>query len=117
MHICTSVSKGCININSFGVICVRCGCCEEYNPDVIDRMERQIKYYKERLEEQNNFKDFSSDEYMATLQVKNIESNKVFYKNKIYELEQALELLKEQRGCENERHREHNQSHKVYEEG
>ena len=94
---CMSASEGCINIYSYGCICVHCGCCKENNPNVIDRVEKQIKYYKMRLDESITFSDFSDNKAIAKVQKKNIESNKKFYKEKIESLEQSLELLKEYR--------------------
>lgn len=33
-HISYAVSEDCINIYSYGEICVRCGCCESEEPNV-----------------------------------------------------------------------------------
>ena len=87
---CISASKNCINLYSYGVICVHCGCCEEMNPDLKDRTEKQIKYYKERLQEEYNFSDYCNDEKIANLQKKNVEKNIIYYGNKIKELQCIL---------------------------
>ena len=95
---CMSVSKNCINIDSYGCICVHCGCCEENNPNVNDRTERQIKYYKEQLERQYNFNEFDEDEKFAEIQRKNIASNIKYYKEKIEKLEHFLGMLEKAGG-------------------
>lgn len=92
---CMSVSKGCININSYGVICVHCGCCEEMNPNLKDRTIKQIQYYKERLQEEYNFNDWDKNEAIAEIQRKNVVANIEYYKEKIEKLEHFLEQLKE----------------------
>ena len=91
---CISASKNCINIGSYGMICVHCGCCEEMNPNLKDRTEKQIKYYKERLQEEYNFSDYSKNEKIALIQKENVEEHIIYYKKKIMELEHFLESLK-----------------------
>ena len=91
---CMSASEGCINIDSYGVICVHCGCCEQYNPNAIDRTERQIRYYEERLEEQYNFDEFDEIEKFAEIQRNNIKDNIVFYTEKIKQLKHLLEEMR-----------------------
>ena len=91
---CMSASAGCINIDSYGVICVHCGCCEKYNPNFKDRTEKQIKYYKEQLERQYNFNEFDENEKFAEIQRNNIKDHIVFYTEKIKELEHLLEEMR-----------------------
>lgn len=91
---CMSASAGCINIYSYGCICVHCGCCEKYNPNAIDRTERQIRYYEERLEEQYNFDEFDEIEKFAEIQRNNIKDNIVFYTEKIKQLKHLLEEMR-----------------------
>ena len=50
MHIDYAVSEDCINLYSFGEICVHCGCCSR-NPNYMDMIRRRLKYYKELLKE------------------------------------------------------------------
>ena len=97
---CMSASKNCINIYSYGCICVHCGCCEERNPNAIDRTEKQIEYYKERLHENLHF-EYDEREDIAKLQRKNVKKNIEFENARIAELEQELKVLKA--GEQNER--------------
>ena len=95
IQICMQVSKNCINIDSYGVMCVHCGCCEEYNPNVKDRTEKQIKSYNERLQEEYNFDNYSENEEMAEIQRKNVETNIKYFKEMIEKLEHFFDMLKE----------------------
>ena len=50
--ICFSVQKDCVNSDSYGVICVGCGCCSKDNTV---RYPARLRMYEEHLQEQLNF--------------------------------------------------------------
>ena len=93
MHICMSVSEDCINLHTYGEICVWCGCCS-YNPNYRDRIVRTIKYYKECLEEQYNFKEWFDDECIKKIQESNVKLNIKYYKKEIRKYKNILKTLK-----------------------
>ena len=53
--ICIGVSKGCINPDSYGEICVGCGCCSK---DKAIRYPARLKLYQEHLQYHLNFKNW-----------------------------------------------------------
>lgn len=87
-HICYGVSDDCINIYSYGEICVRCGCCEAEEPDEKKRIANQIEYYSERLEEEKNFDNWDDDEKRRKIQEKNVKENIEYFEKKIKELKE-----------------------------
>ena len=87
-HIDYGVSEDCINIYSYGEICVRCGCCETYEPNAEKRKANQIEYYSERLEEEKKFSNWDEDEEWRKIQEKNVKKNIECYENKIKELKE-----------------------------
>lgn len=48
------ISDDCININTYGELCVKCGCCKN-NPNYRDMIRRRINYYKDGLNEELNY--------------------------------------------------------------
>lgn len=48
-----SESTDCVNPESYGEICVMCGCCS-INPDYRDRTIRKIHLYKDMLKKERN---------------------------------------------------------------
>ena len=84
-----AVSKDCINNHSYGVICVRCGCCSR-NSDYRDRLRCCIRYYKECLKEEYSFSCWSNDEYWRKVQEKNIQENILYFKRKIRRYKKLL---------------------------
>lgn len=90
-HICYGVSEDCINIYSYGEICVRCGCCEAEEPNAEKRKANQIEYYSERLEEEKKFSNWDEDEKWRKIQEENVKKNIEYYENKIKELKEQNE--------------------------
>ena len=90
---CYGVSDDCINIHSYGEICVRCGCCSN-NPDFRDRTIRSIRYYKERLREELNFEYWSENDVLRKVQERNVKSNIQYIKREIRKLKAILRTLK-----------------------
>ena len=93
MHIDYGVSEDCINIHSYGMICVHCGCCS-YNPNFRDRTRRQINYYKRMLVEEYNFSNWFEDTKWRALQEKNVKANITYFKRKIRRLKKIMKTLK-----------------------
>lgn len=91
MHIDYAVSDDCINVNSFGEICVGCGCCSR-NPDYMDMIRKRIKHYKEMLEKEYNFSEWSDNEKTRALQERNVEANISYFKNEICTCEKILKM-------------------------
>ena len=88
-----AVSKDCINIDSYGMICVHCGCCKR-NPSYRDMIRQRIKYYKSRLAEQYKFSDWDEDEYWRNVQKKNINSNIIYHKRNIRICKKIMRTMK-----------------------
>lgn len=75
--------RDCINSDSYGMICVGCGCCSR-NPDYRDMIICRIRYYKQQLNESQYFDDWEEDERWRKLQEKNVKSNILYYKQNEY---------------------------------
>lgn len=82
IHIDYAVSDDCINLYSYGEICVGCGCCSR-NPNYRDMIRRRIKYYKRMLEEQYSFSNWFDDEKWRKVQEQNRKANILYFKRKI----------------------------------
>lgn len=88
-----AVSDDCINHNSYGEICLKCGCCSR-NPDYRDRVIRIIRLYRESLHEQKNFDLWSNNDELKRLQERNIKSNILYCKRKIRFYRKILHTLR-----------------------
>lgn len=88
------VSEDCINIWSFGEICVHCGCCSN-NPNYRDMILKRIRYYKEWLEEKEEF-EFSENEKLSKIQKENIEADIRFNKRMIRMYKKILWTLRKE---------------------
>ena len=85
LHICYSVTENCINIDSYGMICVCCNACGRINP--ARQKEDALRMWREKLEEVLNFDRWSDDPEVRALQERNRQANIEYYKAKIAELE------------------------------
>ena len=90
-HIDIGVSDNCINHWSYGEICVGCGCCER-NPNIRDRYIKQLHFYKECLEEEYKFNDWS--DIWREEQEKNVKANIRYFKRKIRLIKKIIKTLK-----------------------
>mgnify|MGYP001624345185 CR=1 FL=1 len=95
----TPVSKSCVNPNSYGEICVQCGCCEK-NPDYRDRVIKQTRLYKELLAESRLFDEWDEDNGLAVIQKRNMERNILYYKMQIRLLKKILRGTRRQNKSE-----------------
>lgn len=93
IHIESAVSKDCINLYSFGEICVGCGCCSR-NPDYRNMIISRIRYYKQRLYTSQHYNDWDKDEQCRKFQEKIVKDNILYYKRKIRLNNKILRTLK-----------------------
>lgn len=89
----SGVSEDCINIYSYGEICVGCGCCSR-NPDYRNMIISRIRYYKQRLYYNQHIDNWYEDEEMRKFQEKIVKNNILFYKRKIRLNKKILRTLK-----------------------
>jgi len=85
LHVCYSVTENCINIDSYGMICVGCNACGRINP--ARQKEDALRMWREKLEEVLNFERWSDDPEVRALQERNLKANIEYYKAKIAALE------------------------------
>lgn len=97
MHIDYGVSKDCINLDSYGMICVKCGCCSK-NPNYKDRIIRTIRYYKESMRREKNFDRWDEEERWRKVQERNVTLNILYDKRKIRMYKKILRNLKGKAG-------------------
>ena len=91
-YIDSQIKKKCWNLmDSYGEICVHCGCCAE---DKKTRYEARLGCLKRWLEEKEHFDDWAYEypDLMET-QKKNVASDIVYYKRKIMYYENKLKNL------------------------
>lgn len=93
IHIDYEPSDDCINIYSYGCICVKCGCCKR-NPNYRDMIRSRIKYYKTELAEQYIFDGWSENEKAMKLQERNIKANIKYLKRKIRRCKKIMRTTK-----------------------
>ena len=75
---CFSVTKDCINPDSYGMICVGCGCCSK---DKAVRYPARLKMYEEQLQYELNFNTWIPG--WIRLQKRNIKKNITYCKRRI----------------------------------
>ena len=81
MFIDSPTSKRCWNLyESFGEICVHCGCCSK---DPLERSRARLRLLKDLLANRKSFDDWSDDPEMAKLQQENIRRDIRTYKRRI----------------------------------
>ncbi len=78
IHVCFSVTKDCINPDSYGTICVGCLCCSK---DKTIRYPARLKLYQDGLEKELNFKNWIKG--AIRLQKRNIKKNITYCKRRI----------------------------------
>jgi hypothetical protein len=84
IHIDYLVTDECINIDTYGVICVQCNCCGRFGEE--SKREAQIEYYKERIKSEEAFDNWDSDEGRRKHQEKVVQENINYYKAKLAEI-------------------------------
>ena len=77
MHICFSVQKNCWNLrDSYGEICVGCGCCSKYKKE---RHKNRLEALKRWNEENDRFDGWCDDPEIRKLQEKNTKANRKYF--------------------------------------
>ena len=95
-HIDYAVADDCINIASYGEICVKCNACGRFNKET--QRECALRVWIDELYDQFHFNAwFDDDEEIKALQKKNIESNIEFIQDKILSL--LAEAMKGGKPC------------------
>lgn len=75
------VSDKCWNFNdSYGMICVRCGCCSK---DKAIRYKARIRHLESWLDERKNFNRWAKEEWLRRLQEENIKSDIKYYRQQL----------------------------------
>lgn len=75
-HICCAVQKNCYNpYDSYGEICVGCGCCGKPSPE---RDKARLALWERRHEEDVNFDNWCDNPKLRALQEKNRKLNIIF---------------------------------------
>lgn len=92
VHIDFAVRENCWNLyDSYGQICVGCGCCSS-DPNV--RAESRLRVCKRMLQEQYDFDDWDEDVGWKETQQKNIRLNIQYFKRRVRYYEKRLKELK-----------------------
>ena len=91
VHIDRGISKNCKNlIDSYGEICVGCGCCSE-DPHIA--LTSQISVEARHLQERFAFAYYDDDEELAKIQRENVKSDIRDYMKELEDLVAQLEKL------------------------
>lgn len=89
--ICQGTMDNCYNLAaSYGMICVRCGCCHE---DEKIRVPARLKMHQSELEDAVTFDGWLDDEDLRRLQEANIAEKIRYHNKKIAEYQKQLEEL------------------------
>lgn len=96
-HICIGATKGCVNNNSYGVICVHCNACGRFDKNT--QRECALRMWQKELHEQYCFDNWF--EGAEALQRRNIASNVEYFQDKILRLvaEAMMEEVQLERGA------------------
>lgn len=86
-------TDNCINIYSYGEICVHCGCCEN-EPNNRRRYINRLHYYKERLKDELHFCSWDDDPYWRKVQEKNVKSDIDYLKKEIRKTKKILKIVR-----------------------
>jgi len=89
--LCFAVTKDCINPDSYGMICVGCGCCSK---DKAIRYPSRLKMYQEHLDRDLNFSNWIKG--WIRMQKRNRKSNITYCKGRIAIYRRLMEAQNEQ---------------------
>ena len=88
-HICYSITDKCWNlIDSYGMICVHCGCCAK---DKATRYKARIKVLESWLKDQYAFDNWDDEFGLRETQEKNIKANIRSFKRMLRYYRERLE--------------------------
>lgn len=88
-----SESTDCVNPESYGEICIMCGCCS-INPDYRDRTIRKICLYKYMINKERNFDMWDEDTELRKNHERNVKLNILYFKREIRKCRKVLKCLK-----------------------
>ena len=81
MHITFAAKPNCYNMTAWAYgNCYGCGCCSKNKRE---RYESRLKYFREELEERENFKYWDDDPAMRAVQEKNVKADIKLFKRRI----------------------------------
>lgn len=83
LHISFTATEDCINLNSYGAICVRCNACGRFDKD--KQKESALKMWQQKLQEEYEFDGWVAG--FEDIQKENIAANIEYIKGKIAEFE------------------------------
>ena len=87
-HISFQVGSRCWNLHdSFGEICVHCGCCSS---DKTTRRKARLEVAKRQLQENLSFDRWDDDPKWRAIQEKNVKSNIRYWRRRVRYYEKAL---------------------------
>lgn len=93
VNVCYGISNDCVNFyESYGEICVHCGCCASKNPDARNRYKKQLILYKRMLDRELNFDNWY--EPFIETQKKNVKRNIIYFKRAIRRKKKVLKTLR-----------------------
>lgn len=92
-HYDFGVTDNCINIYSYGEICVHCGCCEN-EPNIKQRYINKLHYYKEILNDELHFDFWFDDEIARKFQERNVKRNIAYHKKMIRQIKKILKTMR-----------------------
>lgn len=91
-----SIRDNCWNLNdSYGEICVHCGC---YSKNRVERWQNRIRTLKEWLQRAEEFDGWSDYPECIATQKKNIEANKKYFKRELRYYEKKLAFCRMREG-------------------
>lgn len=93
LHADFGVTENCINIYSYGEICVCCGCCEN-EPNVRQRYINRLNYYNEILNDELHFNLWFDDEETRKFQERNVQRNINYHKKMIRRTKKILRTMR-----------------------
>ena len=105
-HIAFSTRSDCWNkYDSYGMICVHCGCC---SPDKKERLTARLDLSLRQLEWERNFSEWADDPDLIELQKKNMKLNQIYWGRRARYYKAELQKMKDdareaQRDADNER--------------
>lgn len=87
-----STDRDCMNSESYGEICVSCGCCSR-NSNYRNRTIRRIRYYRDRMKEIENFQEWSENPSLRGREKKNVRQNILYCQRKFRLYKKILKTL------------------------
>lgn len=90
------VKKKCWNLrDSYGEICVHCGCCAN---DKLTRYKARIECIEYWIREEENFDAWDDDAEMRAVQEKNKAANIDYYRRQLRYYQKKLKVLEDEQG-------------------